>query len=197
MRRRRFLELCAETAAITIAACIPEGRSTGGLPGNEAMEPDSMDPDPIDPMKPPPSPPPNDAGAVADTGQRPPADAGDPVAPDAGDPLDAGVCEDFVVMYDTNAQALYLDGSLGPLTGVIYVDYVLRGEVVELDFWHGHGNQVHRFTLLPEHFEGLKRGERVTIETTEVESHRHTLFIDPTDPFYRVDGAAPVQVPLC
>src|SRR5688500_19010223 len=41
--------------------------------------------------------------------------------PDAGAGCDAG----FAVMHDTYAQALYLDGSLGPLTGVITVDQVI------------------------------------------------------------------------
>jgi hypothetical protein len=99
-------------------------------------------------------------------------------------------------MHDTNAQALYLDGSLGPLTGVIYVDYVIDGAELTLDFWHGHGDQLHRFTLLPSHYQALKRGERVYVTTTTVDSHEHTLFIDPVDPDYRVEGAADVAVSL-
>jgi hypothetical protein len=102
-----------------------------------------------------------------------------------------------VTMYDMRAIALYYDGTQGPDTGVISVDYVLAAEQVDLDFWHGHGGQLHAFSVLPEHFEQLKAGERVYIETTEVQSHAHMLFIDPVDPDYRVPGAEPVDVPIC
>ena len=40
----------------------------------------------------------------------------------------------------------------------------------------------------------LKKLKRVTVETTDVENHHHSLFIDPVDPTYRVPGAVPVQV---
>jgi hypothetical protein len=124
-------------------------------------------------------------------------------APDAGF-VDAGVeppprdggC-DVVMMHDTYAQALYYDGTHGPLTGTITVDHVLAGVAVEFEFWHGHGGQNHRFTFLPEHFEALKRGERVMVETTQVDSHAHMLFVDPLDESYRVPGAADVAVPVC
>lgn len=124
-----------------------------------------------------------DAGAV-DAAEEPPV-------------LDAGVCESFVQLHDTHAQALYFDGTYGPLTGVCTVDYVLANVSVDLEFWHGHNGQQHHFVLLPEHFAALKRGERVTLETTEVDSHQHLLFIDPTDENYRVRGAPDVAVPLC
>ena len=120
----------------------------------------------------------------------------------AGDPLDApaqaaDACTQAVVrMHDTYAQALYLDNSLGPLTGVIEVDFVLAGASITLDFWHGHGGQRHRFTLEPAHFEALKRGERITIGTTTVDGHAHTLFVDPRDEGYRVPGAPDIAVPL-
>src|SRR5687768_6894209 len=38
-----------------------------------------------------------------------------------------------VMMHDTNAQALYLDGSKGPLTGNIRVSYVIAGTAITLD----------------------------------------------------------------
>jgi hypothetical protein len=140
--------------------------------------------------------PPED-GDGDDDGEAPDACAsGAPdAAHDAGPGVDA--CSDTVTMYDTNAQALYLDGSLGPLTGVIEVEYIVAGAAITLDFWHGHGGQQHRFTLLPEHYEALKRGERVYVGTTEVEDHSHMLFIDPVDPVYRVVGAQGVEVPVC
>jgi hypothetical protein len=109
-----------------------------------------------------------------------------PGAPDAA----------MVMMYDTYAQALYMDGTLGPLTGVIEAAYVRDGEALTLDFWHGHGGQLHRFTLTAEHYAALACGERVYVTTSVVDGHMHELFIDPTDPGYRVPGATPVPVPL-
>ncbi len=101
----------------------------------------------------------------------------------------------FVTMYDTYAMATYFDGSLGPKTGIIKVDYILANKDVEIEFWHGHGGKQHRYTVKPEHFAELKLGKRVVIETTAVDSHTHKLFIDPNDSRYRVPGAPPVQVP--
>jgi hypothetical protein len=128
------------------------------------------------------------------TSDDPPTD--DPVSPvDANSGVDA--CAQAVVrMHDTYAQALYLDGTNGPLTGVITVAYVIAGTALTLDFWHGHGGQLHRFTLEPAHFDALKQGQRVTLGTTTVENHAHTLFIDPLDEDYRVPGAPDVEVPL-
>jgi hypothetical protein len=114
-------------------------------------------------------------------------------------PADTGTdaCTQAVLrMHDTYAQALYLDGTLGPLTGVIAVDYVVAGAYITLDFWHGHNGQLHRFTLEPAHFSALRAGERITIGTTTVDGHAHTLFIDPLDESYRVPGAPDVDVPL-
>lgn len=99
-----------------------------------------------------------------------------------------------VTLYDTYAMALYFDGSLGPKTGVMKVDYVKKNEPVTLRFWHGHGGESHFFTLTPDHFSEVKKLKKVTIETTEVASHTHKLFIDPNHPKYRVPGALPVEV---
>lgn len=100
-----------------------------------------------------------------------------------------------VVLYDTYAMALYMDGSLGPKTGVLKVDYVLANQPVDLEFWHGHGGKNHRFTVTPDHFKELKKLKKVLIETTRVADHTHKLFIDPSDPKWRVAGAPPVEVP--
>jgi hypothetical protein len=102
----------------------------------------------------------------------------------------------LIEMHDTYAQALYLDGSKGPLTGIVTVAHVIAGAQITMDFWHGHGGQLHRFTLEPEHFDALKRGERITLGTTTVEGHAHTLFVDPRDESYRVEGAPDVEVPI-
>lgn len=104
--------------------------------------------------------------------------------------------QNVVKMHDTYAQALYYDGTNGPLTGVISVAYVIAGTSITLDFWHGHGGQLHRFTLEPAHFAELKQGKRITVGTTMVDGHAHTLFIDPRDESYRVPGAPDVEVPL-
>ncbi len=122
-------------------------------------------------------------------------DAPDAVPVDTHGGVDA-CAQAVVAMHDTYAQALYLDGTYGPLTGVIEVAYVMVGAAITLEFWHGHGGTQHRFTVAPDDFAALKRGERVTITTTTVDGHAHTLFIDPLDEAYRVPGAPDVDVPL-
>jgi hypothetical protein len=107
-----------------------------------------------------------------------------------------GCVQKVVAMHDTYAQALYLDGTRGPLTGIVTVAHVIAGSSVVMDFWHGHSGQLHEFTLEPAHFAALKRGERVTVGTTTVDGHAHTLFIDPRDEEYRVSGAPDIEVPL-
>jgi hypothetical protein len=122
----------------------------------------------------------------------------DAPVPGAADAQEGDPCEgvETIEIYDSNAQALYLDETLGPLTGVILVDQIVAGEVITLDFWHGHGGQLHAFTLGAEQFAQLRRGERTYVTTTEVDSHQHTLFIDPVDPLYRVEGAVPIVVTI-
>jgi len=126
----------------------------------------------------------------------------DNVSPDAASvPVDTNggvdACAQVIVkMHDTYAQALYLDGTNGPLTGVVAVAYVMAGTAITLDFWHGHGGQQHRLTIEPSQFAALKAGERVTIGTTMVDNHEHTLFVDPLDEAYRVPGAPDVDVAL-
>lgn len=141
-----------------------------------------------------------DAGAEPDPGLADAAPGSDPdpdanAADAAGSSADACVAP-VVQMHDTYAQALYLDDSLGPLTGVIEVAYVIAGTTITLDFWHGHGGQQHRFTIEPAHFEQLKAGQRVTLGTSTVDNHAHMLFIDPVDETYRVPGAPDVPVSL-
>jgi hypothetical protein len=112
---------------------------------------------------------------------------------------DGGVdaCTQHVVkMHDTYAQALYLDGTNGPLTGTVTTAQVIAGAIVTMDFWHGHNGMQHRFTLQPQHFADLKQGKRITVGTTTVDGHAHTLFVDPKNEAYRVPGAPDVDVPL-
>jgi len=136
-------------------------------------------------------------GCGADAG---PADPTEVDAAGTGPPTDAAPTDacvaPTVLMHDTNAQALYLDGSLGPLTGVITVSDVIAGAALALDFWHGHGGTPHRFTVDATHFAQLKAGQKVTLGTTTVDGHAHTLFIDPKDETYRVPGAPDVPVSL-
>ncbi len=111
--------------------------------------------------------------------------------------FDACVDPQIVTLHDTYAQALYFDGTYGPTTGVIRVADMVAGVERTLEFWHGHGGLNHAFTILPTDFEALRRGERVTLITTEVDSHQHMLFIDPVDSRWRVEGAADETVEIC
>ena len=99
-----------------------------------------------------------------------------------------------VILYDTHAMALYYDGTLGPKTGVVKVQYIIDGKDITLDFWHGHGGKPHRFTLTAAHYTDLKALKKVTIETTRVDGHSHKLFVDPNNPKYRVPGAPGIPV---
>ncbi len=99
-----------------------------------------------------------------------------------------------VTLYDTYAQALYMDGSQGPKTGTIKVDYIVANQPVVLEFWHGHGGKSHMFTLTQAHYDDLKKLKRVYVTTSVVDGHTHKLFIDPVDTKWRVPGAKPVVV---
>ena len=111
--------------------------------------------------------------------------------PDAG--AEGGA---LVVLYDTYAQALYLDGTYGPTTGTIRAVDMGTGRDKIYDFWHGHNGQQHRFTVTAANFAQLRLKKRVSVTTTIVDSHQHTLFIDPVDVRWRVPGAQPVSVPV-
>lgn len=101
-----------------------------------------------------------------------------------------------VVMYDCHAMATYFDGGLGPKTGIIKVDYLLKNEPLTLQFWHGHGGKNHTFQLTPELFAEMKKLKKVWITTDNVQGHTHKLFVDFSDPKWRVAGAQPIPVPL-
>lgn len=101
-----------------------------------------------------------------------------------------------VILYDTYFMALYMDGGLGPRTGILKVDYVKANQPVTLEFWHGHGGVNHKFTITPAHFDEIKKLKKVYLQTTEVDGHSHKLFVDVSDPKWRVAGATPVPVPL-
>jgi hypothetical protein len=103
---------------------------------------------------------------------------------------------DTVVLYDTYMMAMYMDGTLGPKTGILKVDYVIEGQPLAFDFWHGHGGKVHKFELKAEHFTLIKQRKKIIIETTSVDRHTHKLFIDPVDLRWRVPGSEPVEIPV-
>lgn len=100
----------------------------------------------------------------------------------------------YVTLYDTYAVALYFDGSLGPTTGIISVADVAAGVNKDYDFWHGHSGMLHRYALSAADFAKLKKKQKVETMTSVVENHQHKLFVDPTDPKWRVPGSKPVQV---
>lgn len=129
----------------------------------------------------------------------PDAPTTDATMPDTSSPIDSGACPDprVVTLHDTHAQALYFDGTYGPTTGVIRVEDIVAGAVMDMEFWHGHGGSTHRFTVQPADFEMLRRGERVTLVTSEVDGHSHMLFIDPVDGRWRVSGAPDQTVEVC
>ena len=189
MRRRTFLVgsvgsvlVACEASLETTFPRFDSGPSSDGNPGGDGGAPDAFAP--------------IDAGTF-DAG-RAPSDAGT----DAFEPVDAGTpdaCLDprIVTLHDTHAQALYFDGTYGPTTGIIRVADMVSGVARTMEFWHGHGGLQHAFTIEPADFEALLRGERVTLITTEVDSHQHMLFIDPVDPRWRVDGAVDQSVEIC
>lgn len=203
MRRRTFILRvgAAGAGALAFGAC--DGRLyTEGprpRPGDDPPD-DAGSVQLLDGGAQPPAPPPGvDAGATPPP--QPMADAGAPGV-DAGTPsLDAGPCPGgaprTVTLHDTHAQALYFDGGYGPTTGIITVDMVVAGRPRDMEFWHGHGGQSHRFTVSEADLAALSRGERVTLVTTEVDGHSHMLFIDPTDERWRVSGAADRTVTVC
>lgn len=102
--------------------------------------------------------------------------------------------EDYVTLYDTYAMALYYDGTLGPKTGIVTVDQVIADAALDNEFWHGHGGRNHRFTVTSDHLRKMRNLEKVTITTTSVDDHAHTLFVDMNDSRWRVPGAQPVRV---
>jgi hypothetical protein len=132
-------------------------------------------------------------GSSTQEGNAPPA-----ATPDASiaDAMSEASEAKTVTLYDTYAVALYFDGTLGPETGIIKVADVAAGKTLTMDFWHGHGGVLHRFTLVPADFAKLKAKQKVTTKTTIVEDHQHELFIDPIDPKWRVPGAQPQTIPV-
>lgn len=102
--------------------------------------------------------------------------------------------DEFVTLYDTYAVATYFDGGIGPTTGTITVAMVDANLDVDLEFWHGHSGKTHQYRITARDFQSLRDLKKVWIETTSVDGHAHKLFIDPTDPNWRVPGAQPVRV---
>lgn len=110
------------------------------------------------------------------------------------EPSEDGHGAEYVVMHDMYAMALYYDGETGPKTGEIKAEYIQDGHDVKLDFWHGHGGNQHQFILQPKHYQSLLRGKKTIVETTAVDGHKHTLFIDPNNIQYRIPGRPPIRI---
>ncbi len=200
MQRRVFIELCGTTVVVAITGCIDEPGATMLPTSSTPLPPTPLERrDGVPPMGRPDAAMHPDARDHADADPAPDAEPTEDAAPpeaDAEVPPEDAACPTAEV-HDTYAQALYYDGTYGPLTGTILAREIADGVEITYEFWHGHGGMQHMFTVTPADFEQLKRGERVTIETSEVESHSHTLFIDPVDPDYRVDGGETALAPVC
>lgn len=147
---------------------------------------------------------------VADADVADAAEDSDPPDADSDADSDAGIdaaadssrddaAEDCTLaqVHDVHAQALYYDGTHGPLTGTILASEIAAGEAVDRAFWHGHGGMQHRFVVTEDHMRRLALGERVYIETSEVQRHSHTLFIDPVAPEYAVEDGEALEIRVC
>lgn len=99
-------------------------------------------------------------------------------------------------MFDLYAMAYFQDGSLGPRAAVIKMEYLMANKKVEVEFWHGHNGVMHKFILGPSDFAKIKSGEKFELETTEVDGHKHKLFIDSSDQKWRVENAVAKKVPI-
>src|SRR5688500_20119118 len=86
----------------------------------------------------------------------------DLVIPRAGE---RGLRAPEVILYDCYAMALYMDGGLGPKTGIIKVEYLLKNETGTMEFWHGHGGKNHKYVLAPEPFAPVKRRKQPSVTT--------------------------------
>jgi hypothetical protein len=56
-----------------------------------------------------------------------------------------------------------------------------EGEVLEFDFWHGHGGMTHSFTINGEQFFTLQEVGEVEIYTDVIQGHRHALRLSLND----------------
>lgn len=98
------------------------------------------------------------------------------------------------VYYDSYAMALYMDGGLGPKTGIIRAQQLIELEDFEMEFWHGHGGTNHRYVVTAENLSEMK-DKKVILETDVVASHSHKLFVDFSDERWRVPNSKPIMVP--
>ena len=95
-----------------------------------------------------------------------------------------------VMMNDIQLIAMYMDGTQGPVTGVLKVSQILENKPTTHKHFDSHG---HTFTLTPEHYAKLKKGEQFKVETTEAESHTHLVLVSPKN---KVPGSVAVAVPV-
>jgi hypothetical protein len=80
-------------------------------------------------------------------------------------------------------------GFLGQ-TGILKATMIRDGKAVTLNYIQdGDG---HKFSLTPEDFEKLKKGQVVTVNTTKANGHDHRVVIDPKN---RAPNAQSVEIP--
>lgn len=99
---------------------------------------------------------------------------------------------DSVVMYDINMEGWSTLGSgfLGG-TGVLAATKIQDAKEITLDYEQDpHG---HKFTLTREHFLKLRRGEKISVFTSEAQGHYHEVRIDPKN---QVQGSQGVTMPV-
>jgi hypothetical protein len=99
---------------------------------------------------------------------------------------------DTVTIYDMEMEGWSTLGSgyLGP-TGELKAQAVKDNKTITLPYVQDdHG---HEFTLTAEHFAALRKGKKISIETTEAQGHTHEVRIDPKT---RVEGSAGITMPV-
>ncbi len=99
---------------------------------------------------------------------------------------------DSVVMYDIDMEGWSTLGSgfLGG-TGVLAATKIQDAKEITLDYEQDpHG---HKFTLTREHFLMLRRGEKISVLTSEAQGHHHEVRIDPKN---KVQGSQGVTMPV-
>ncbi len=99
---------------------------------------------------------------------------------------------DTVTMYDMVIEGWSTLGSgfLGE-SGELKAQVVKDNRTVTLPYVQDdHG---HEFTLTPEHFGKLRRGEKVSLMTTEAQGHYHEVRIDPKN---KVQGSQALTMPV-
>lgn len=100
---------------------------------------------------------------------------------------------DTVVIYDMEMEGWSTlgTGMLGP-NGTLKAGVVEANKTITLDYVQDpHG---HKFTLTPEHFTKLRKGQPISVFTTKADDHYHEVRIDPRK--NRIPGSAGITMPV-